>query len=265
MNVPTDIGNVGKMKPSSRTAVRARPALADDVSRMIARDFIHSGVVAPGSLLPSEKELGARYGVSRITVRSGLRTLRDAGLVTIKHGIGSVVMPRSDVLRYGLDRLCSIDTLAKEAGQEVTTSDVRIRELEADGELAARMGLSVGDTVLRVERVKSLNGVRVALLCDYVPEGVLPFDTIRSEFSGSVLDVLERHSHVGVDYADLEISPVTLDDEIAAWLNVPPGTAAIYITEVVFDAGGQVVEVGTGWHLQQQRKFMVRRRHGIGL
>ncbi len=47
---------------------------------------IFAGKLAPGDRLPSEKELGEQFDLSRITVRDALRVLESKGLITIKVG-----------------------------------------------------------------------------------------------------------------------------------------------------------------------------------
>lgn len=49
------------------------------------------GIHGVGSLLPSETNLMERFGVSRQTVRSAIRSLRDAGLVESHQGLGTRV------------------------------------------------------------------------------------------------------------------------------------------------------------------------------
>jgi GntR family transcriptional repressor for pyruvate dehydrogenase complex len=49
---------------------------------------ISDGRLAPGDRLPSEKELGAQFGLSRTVVREALRVLESQGLVFIKVGAG---------------------------------------------------------------------------------------------------------------------------------------------------------------------------------
>ncbi|MEW2034928.1 winged helix-turn-helix domain-containing protein [Streptomyces roseifaciens] len=66
--------------------------------RQIAAELtqqIERGVIAPGSAVPSEKELVERYGVARNTVRAALTVLRDAGLVYTVPGRGTYVADRS--------------------------------------------------------------------------------------------------------------------------------------------------------------------------
>ncbi|AWW42480.1 GntR family transcriptional regulator [Streptomyces cadmiisoli] len=65
-------------------------ALYQQVAAAI-REAILSGEFAPESLLPSEAQLMARYGVSRPTVRNAIAALRAEGLIDVRHGKGSFV------------------------------------------------------------------------------------------------------------------------------------------------------------------------------
>lgn len=60
------------------------------IARTLQTEIVR-GVYPVGRPLPSETELMARFGVSRYTVRTAIRMLRDAGLVKTQHGLGSVV------------------------------------------------------------------------------------------------------------------------------------------------------------------------------
>ncbi|MCA9909905.1 MAG: GntR family transcriptional regulator, partial [Anaerolineae bacterium] len=50
------------------------------------RARIEDGDLTPGSMLPTEAELSARYDVSRATVREALRLLAERGLIEKRHG-----------------------------------------------------------------------------------------------------------------------------------------------------------------------------------
>jgi GntR family transcriptional repressor for pyruvate dehydrogenase complex len=54
-------------------------------------DKIEHRLLRPGDRLPSERELAARIGVSRPSVRSGLRTLAAIGVVQTRHGSGTYI------------------------------------------------------------------------------------------------------------------------------------------------------------------------------
>lgn len=52
---------------------------------------ISSGEYGPGDKLPSEAELGAVLGVSRVSIREALQSLQTIGLIEVRHGRGSFV------------------------------------------------------------------------------------------------------------------------------------------------------------------------------
>lgn len=57
---------------------------------------IHSGVFAPGSYLPSERDLAQQMGVSRPSVREALIALEVMGMVEVRVGDGVLVCGRSE-------------------------------------------------------------------------------------------------------------------------------------------------------------------------
>lgn len=71
------------------TAVR-KTRLFEGVAQQIQR-LIVDGALKPGDKLPPERELAARFAVSRGSVRDAIRTLELVGLVVPRQGEGTVV------------------------------------------------------------------------------------------------------------------------------------------------------------------------------
>lgn len=65
---------------------RLHAQVVDALVRIIA-----GGELAPGSLLPTEPEMSARFGVSRSVVREALRLVDAKGLIEVRHGSGTRV------------------------------------------------------------------------------------------------------------------------------------------------------------------------------
>ena len=55
------------------------------------RELIEAGQLGPGDRLPPERELALRVGVSRPSVRAGLRALSAMGVVQSRHGAGTFI------------------------------------------------------------------------------------------------------------------------------------------------------------------------------
>src|SRR4051812_25709652 len=53
------------------------------------KDALEAGRWAPGEQMPSEADLVAQFGVSRMTVHRALRELQDVGLITRLQGVGT--------------------------------------------------------------------------------------------------------------------------------------------------------------------------------
>jgi len=244
-------------QPTSR---RARPKLTDEIRDAIAQELILSEEFKPGEGLPTEAELCRRYGVSRVTVRSALRSLQEAGYIAIRQGKGSTVLPRPQAIAQGLDRLSSLESLAADQGARVSSTDLRVIERALDRREAARLERPPGTSALVIQRVKLYDNSRVAWMTDYVPQGVMPFDELRAEFAGSVLDVLLAHDDLDVQYSDCQINAAGLPLEIAHKLNVREGVPAIYLDELTRTHTGHVVNWCQAWLLPEHFNISVRRR-----
>jgi GntR family transcriptional regulator, transcriptional repressor for pyruvate dehydrogenase complex len=95
--------------------------LAEAVTTRV-REAIGLGLLAPGQQLPSEAALAARFGVSTVTLREALATLRQEGLVETRrgrHGGSFVVGPITAPEVALLDRLRSLTvTSLRDMGDE---------------------------------------------------------------------------------------------------------------------------------------------------
>jgi GntR family transcriptional repressor for pyruvate dehydrogenase complex len=106
--------------PSSPPAVSAAQASVETLAALgpVARSSVVDAVVArlqgeilagrllPGARIPSERELSLALGVNRLTLRAALGRLEAVGLITTRHGAGTVVSSWRE--RAGLDALASL-------------------------------------------------------------------------------------------------------------------------------------------------------------
>ncbi len=76
--------------PAAARAAPPSPVLAPyaRVKRHL-KDRLSQGFFPPGALMPSEAELVAQFGVSRMTVNRALRELQTEGLVERVQGVGT--------------------------------------------------------------------------------------------------------------------------------------------------------------------------------
>ena len=107
--------------------------------------------------MPSESELVAQFGVSRMTVTRALRELADEGLVERSQGVGTFAAP--------LHRISSSLTLRDlheeivERGHEHRAMVHEQRSQRCSSALAEQLGVAAGSSVFHVVIVHFENGV----------------------------------------------------------------------------------------------------------
>jgi GntR family transcriptional regulator, transcriptional repressor for pyruvate dehydrogenase complex len=110
-----------------------RLSLAEQVTRdLLAR--MTQGELRPGDRLPTERELMARYGVSRTVVREAMSSLRAAGRLQTQQGRGAFVLEPAPVpVAYRLD-----PSEAGVAGDVLVLMEIRIALESEAASLAAQ-------------------------------------------------------------------------------------------------------------------------------
>ncbi|MDP2008523.1 MAG: histidine utilization repressor [Rubrivivax sp.] len=131
-----------------------------------------SGRWPPGALMPSEAELVAEFGVSRMTVSRALRELQAEGLVQRTQGVGTFAAP--------LHRVSSTLTLHDLHDEIVTRGHrhevrVQLQQVEAaPAALAAQLGLAPGAPVFHTLIVHLENGTPLQCEDRYVNPAAAP-------------------------------------------------------------------------------------------
>jgi GntR family transcriptional repressor for pyruvate dehydrogenase complex len=134
----------------------ARSSVVDAVADRL-RNEILAGRIAPGSRLPSERELSLALGVNRLTLRAALARLEAMGLVSTRHGSGTEVISWRE--RAGLEALpmvmSSLDR-AEPAWFELLQSLLEVRRvLVSEGVALAAERHTEADLVLLKELAAS--------------------------------------------------------------------------------------------------------------
>lgn len=225
----------------SRT-VRYREICEALRTRLDAEEF------APGDLLPSEAELGAAHGASRVTVRKALELLRDDGLIDSRQGFGW--FRATPPLSQTLTRLSTLDEQLAGGGLTAERRVVGFAFTPASVELAALFGV---DQVLEVVRCNLADGQPFARVTVWCPAD-LAADLSRAD--------VERSPFVELLQVDFGGATQTIGADAAAadaaeMLKIPVGSPVLRVRRVTHDRAGTPVLVSEHVFAAHRTEFVV--------
>ena len=126
------------------------------IQRRIEADIL-TGRLKPGSRLAPERELGARLGVARNTLRRALSTLGERGLIQARGRGGWVVVGPGVTER--IEGPPSLTEWAARHGYVVTSQVIAARARAVTSSEAADLRITTSSKVFELERVRSIEGV----------------------------------------------------------------------------------------------------------
>ena len=228
---------------ASRASSPAAPA---SLHQRILADIEHhilSGEWPPGHRIPSEHELSASYGCSRMTVNKVLTQLARGGLLERRRKAGSFVMrpqSRSAVLEIR-DIRAEVTALGLAYRHELIARHRR-RSTRAD---AAALGLDASARVLQLDTLH-FAGPRVFCL----EQRLVNLTTVPDAADESFAELAPGAwlvGHVPWTSAEHRIRAAAADAESAPLLKVPRGTPCLVVERRTWIGGQPVTWVRLGY------------------
>lgn len=205
------------------------------------RNAIDQGLLADHQALPSERELAEKYDVSRDTVRKAVRFLEERGVVYSDHGRGTFVAP-SIVRRMSR----SIDSFTQDTQHRGGTPGQQILVVEpcaASMGIASLLALEPGHPLMRVKRVRLVDGAPVGLQDAYFPfpRGA-KLDRQELEKAQSLYALLgEKFGFAPVEAVE-NLSAGTADEEDARLLGIGLGDPVLVCERITLSERREPIE-----------------------
>jgi DNA-binding GntR family transcriptional regulator len=241
-----------------------RPAAEAPLYRRLVgalRSEIQAGRYPVGGLLPTEADLGARFGVSRHTVREALRQLRDEGLIASRQGAGSTVL-RTEAGERFVHQVASIGDLiayAEELRYQVEASGM----VEADAGLAALLDCPVGRRWLRIEGFRYPEGQKtpIAWTEAFIHADFAGVARHLGRRPGPIYLWIEEMYGAAVQEVEQVFTGKTVPDAIAPSLGLAEGAAVIEARRNYVLSDGALALIAITLHPAERfRHAMVLRR-----
>jgi Transcriptional regulators len=210
----------------------------------------------PGDRLPSESEICLTYGVSRTVVRQALEDLDGEGRVFRVRGKGTFVIQRKVNATFVQQSLGFHDSMTAQ-GYAVGSQVLAIGVAKATPHLAKLLDLAIGEAVVRLDRVRTLDGQPIQVERSSLPYRLVPgFETIDMEDRSLYATLEERYGIRPISWRrTFEAIPMTRGD--AGHLGVKPGSPALSISSLSRTADGVAVEYDLAVYRGDRSEFEV--------
>lgn len=185
--------------------------------------------------LPSEKELGEKFDVSRVTVRRALQTLENENYIYRRQGLGSFVKE----WRTGQGLVCLTDFAQDmaQAGLEASSTIQHYAPESPPPEVALHLNAQDDETVMRLDRVRLGDGRPVAFDRTWLPlfyAQLLEEHDLETE---TIYNILETEHRIPILRGHYRITATNAASTVAEALEVNEGTAVLLIERLSLSEG----------------------------
>ncbi len=231
-------------------ATAARPLYLQLRDTLLRR--IQAGEYGAHQRLPSERELSEQFQVSRITVRQALSDLTQHGHVYTRVGKGTYVS--EPALLKPLGSLFGFSESVRQHGRKPSSTILAAGLTPASKDLADRLQVPPGDPLVRLRRLRRVDGLPIALELTHLPHNACPDLIQRLGDDASLYAVLEHEYGLSMAFAEITVGAGLTDEEESHLLGLSPSSAVLRAEQTSFVQDGRPMEVtcatyrGDGYH-----------------
>ncbi len=208
--------------------------LADQLEReILARRH------APFARLPSEQQLMAMHGVSRVTVRQAIGQLAKKRLVEVKQGKGVFVV--GPVVQHGLDNLTGFYDSLIEQGHRPSTRLLAFGNATAADCVGTVFEQAEGGTAVALKRLYLLRGKPFAVAHGLLPPYAARITRAQAN-THTIYQILRDLLGVDVARADIGIRAREVPRATRALLRLRSGQPVLVMERMSTTATGEPVE-----------------------
>ena len=205
------------------------------------RERIRSRELRPHMQLPSERVLCEKHGISRVTVRKAFSDLMHEGLIYTTVGKGTYVADLQ--LDEELQPLSSFSQDIERRGMTISSRILEAGIFNADTHVAGQLRIPRGAEVVRLRRLRSADGLPIALQLTLLPHHLCP-DLLQYDLSTrSLFDVLRAEYQLQLARADTVIEATLVCPEEAELLELPTPAAVLVSEQTTYLSTDDIIEL----------------------
>jgi len=221
---------------SSLSRIPSR-SLTEEVISSI-EEAIRSGIFKPGQKLQSEPTLASQLGISRNTLREAVNILVDKGVLYRMRGIGTFISGQSEyMLQTNLEQVLSTSQLIRSKGHEPGQRRFRVNTETASDATARQLQIEVGQQVLHISRIRTVDKIPVIFSDEYVPMELLSTvaqpDEAKDMANWSIYEYLAEAGYT-IDMAVTRIKSMLTDHHLSRLLEIKEGQPILRLEQIHF-------------------------------
>ena len=222
----------------------------------LIKKAISTGELKPGDMIPTEWEIIDYFRLSRTTVRQALSDLVNENLLYRKKGIGTFVSKPKIDLQY-MGNMVSYNEQITSMGLTPSTKVLKFEVITADELLAKEMGLSKGDKVIELVRLRFADEEPIAVVQSYLPydlcHEILDVDMERN----SLYQILSGQKNTTVVLVERVVEAMIVSREDSKLLNVEKGFPVQSFLNKAYNEEGRVLEYCSSRYRGDRNKFYI--------
>jgi GntR family transcriptional regulator len=222
--------------------------------------MIQGGTLPPGSPVPSENEIIAKYQVSNTTARKALHELEKEGWVTRVKGKGTFV--RDFTVVRAINRIFGFTKNMIEAGRKPTTRLVgfHLRNMDHTQTINGR-AFTLKGPFCEFERVRYADGIPMMKETRYISLGLCP-DIHRRNLEQSLYSIFERDYGIHLTEINQMLSAVLLEGESLRPFQLEKPVPAFRVEGVSFCGKDLIIEMEDSVYRGDMYRFAAKANRG---
>lgn len=205
----------------------------------LADDIAH-GTLRAGEQLPAERLLCEQLGVSRVTLRRALESLAHDGLIESSAGRGWFVA-EGPITHASF---VSFTSMGAARGLIASARVLYMAVHAATLDEAEALGIAPASDIFELERLRSLDGMVIAIDHSRVPLQRCPSLPDVDWSKASLYQVLEERSAIIASRCSYVVEAIPAEARYADLLELPLGAPLLVNEQTAYDQYERVIELG---------------------
>lgn len=211
----------------------------------------------PHTTIPTEDELCEMFDISRTTVRHALQELVNEGYLKREKGKGTTIIPQKIERDLSL-MYASFNDSVYLLGLNPKTDVLSFGTTVASSSIAKQLQLKSGDALLKLIRLRSINGKPALVATTYIPADMYGFTSLLDEdlASNSLYDTLNAKYNQVITSIKRTIEIQLASEFEAKYLKVKIGSPLQYVETIAKNLDKVPIEFSQSFYRYDMSKFV---------